>query len=171
MIQRANDPKAVEQLQLGGIDFTVSGSGTYATHIPTLNLTVMPFLVETYAQGWKFYDESKWLQAQFAKGPEKGVRFVSNFEAGFRSITTKDPIRTPADAKGKKLRTFPNANLAIALYTPPVGGTLFVAAKLANAGIGAITRALIPFMGATVAVLFLVTYWPALTRWLPSLLY
>ena len=28
------------------------------------------------------------------------------------------------------------ANLAIALYTPPVGGTLFVAAKLAHAGIG-----------------------------------
>jgi len=63
------------------------------------------------------------------------------------------------------------ANLAIALYTPPVGGTLFVAAKLANAGIGAITRALIPLMAASVSVLFLVTYWPGLTRWLPALLY
>ena len=39
------------------------------------------------------------------------------------------------------------ANLAIALYTPPVGGTLFVAAKLANAGIGEITRALVPLHG------------------------
>ncbi|MBP8295094.1 MAG: TRAP transporter large permease [Burkholderiales bacterium] len=63
------------------------------------------------------------------------------------------------------------ANLAVALYTPPVGGTLFVAAKLANAGIGAISRALIPLMSATVAVVFLVTYWPALTRWLPALLH
>ena len=62
------------------------------------------------------------------------------------------------------------ANLAVALYTPPVGGTLFVAAKLANAGIGGITRALVPLMSATVAVVFLVTYWPALTRWLPGLL-
>ncbi len=62
------------------------------------------------------------------------------------------------------------ANLAIALYTPPVGGTLFVAAKLANAGIGAISRALIPLMAATVSVVFLVTYWPALTRWLPRML-
>jgi tripartite ATP-independent transporter DctP family solute receptor len=106
--QLANDPKSVEQLQLGGIDFTVSGTGTYATHIPTLNLTVLPFIVETYQQGWKLYDESKWLQAQFAKGPEKGFRFLSTFEAGFRSMTTKDPIRVPADAKGKKLRTFPN---------------------------------------------------------------
>ena len=106
--QLANDPKAVEQLQLGGIDFTVTAPGTYATHIPTLNLTLLPFIVETYAQGWKLYDESKWLQAQFAKGPEKGFRFLASFEAGFRSMTTKDPIRVPADAKGKKLRTFPN---------------------------------------------------------------
>jgi tripartite ATP-independent transporter DctP family solute receptor len=106
--QLANDPKAIEQLQLGGIDFTVSGTGTYATHIPTLNLTALPYLVETYDQGWKLYDESKWMQAQFAKGPEKGFRFLSNFEAGFRSMTTKDALGTPADAKGKKLRTFPN---------------------------------------------------------------
>lgn len=106
--QLANDPKAVEQLQLGGIDFTVSGTGTYATHIPTLNLTALPYLVETYDQGWKLYDDSKWMQAQFAKGPEKGFRFLSNFEAGFRSMTTKDPLASPADAKGKKLRTFPN---------------------------------------------------------------
>lgn len=62
------------------------------------------------------------------------------------------------------------ANLAIALYTPPVGGTLFVAAKLANAGIGEISRALVPLMAASVTVLLLVTYFPALTRWLPTLL-
>ena len=106
--QLANDPKGVEQLQLGGIDFTVTGTGTYATHIPTLNLTAMPFILDSYQQGWKLYDESKWMQAQFAKGPEKGFRFLSTFEAGFRSMTTKDPLNTPADAKGKKLRSFPN---------------------------------------------------------------
>ena len=64
--------------------------------------------MESYDQGWKLYDESKWMQVQFAKGPEKGFRFLSNFEAGFRSMTTKDVLNTPADAKGKKLRTFPN---------------------------------------------------------------
>lgn len=58
------------------------------------------------------------------------------------------------------------ANLAIALYTPPVGGTLFVAAKIAGAGIGAISRALIPLMSATVIVVLFVTYVPALSLWL-----
>ena len=56
------------------------------------------------------------------------------------------------------------ANLAIALYTPPVGGTLFVAASLAKAGIGAITRHLIPMMTVTFLVVLIVTYVPATTK-------
>jgi tripartite ATP-independent transporter DctP family solute receptor len=106
--QLANDPKSVEQLQLGGIDFAVTGTGTYATHIPELNLTAFPYLVETYPQGWKFYDESAWLRKQFEKGPAKGFRFLATWEAGFRIMSTRDPLRTVEDAKGKKLRTFPN---------------------------------------------------------------
>ena len=86
--QLANDPKAVEQLQLGGIDFTVTGTGTYATHIPSLNLMLMPYLVDNYDQGWKLYDESKWLQKQFAEGPTTGFRFDATWEAWFRSMTT-----------------------------------------------------------------------------------
>jgi TRAP-type transport system periplasmic protein len=106
--QLGNDPKNIEQLALGGIDFTVSGTGSYAPHVPTLNLTALPYLVESYAQGWKLYDESKWLKAQFDKAPAKGFRFLATWEAGFRSMTTKEPLNSPDDAKGKKLRTFPN---------------------------------------------------------------
>ena len=106
--QLGNDPKNIEQLSLGGIDFTVSSTGSYAPHMASLNLTMLPFLVDSYEQGWKLYDESKWLQAQFDKAPQKGFRFLSTFEAGFRCMTTRDPLRSPEDAKGKKLRTFPN---------------------------------------------------------------
>lgn len=106
--QLANDPKAVEQLQLGGIDFTVTGTGTYSTHIPTLNLMQMPYLVDTYDQGWKLYDDSAWLKKQFDQGPPKGFRILAIWEAGFRQMTTKGPLNTPDDAKGRKLRTYPN---------------------------------------------------------------
>ena len=106
--QLGNDPKNIEQLALGGIDFTVSSTGSYAPHVPSLNLTMMPFLVDSYAQGWKLYDESKWLQDQFAKAPPKGFRFLATWEAGFRSMTTREALNSPDDAKGKKLRTFPN---------------------------------------------------------------
>lgn len=62
-------------------------------------------------------------------------------------------------------------NLSIALYTPPVGGTLFVAAKLCKASIGGMTKHIMPFMGMTVAVLFLTTYVPWLSKLLPKLIY
>lgn len=106
--QLGNDPKNIEQLVSGGIDFTVSATGSYAPHVDSLNLTMLPFMFDSYEQGWKFYDESKWLKAQFDKAPAKGFRFLATWEAGFRSMTTKEPLNSPADAKGKKLRTFPN---------------------------------------------------------------
>jgi len=106
--QLGNDPKNIEQLALGGIDFTVSSTGSYAPHVQTLNLTMMPFLVDNYKQGWALYDNSKWLKEQFDKAPAKGFRFLSTWEAGFRSMTTKGPINSPEQAKGMKLRTFPN---------------------------------------------------------------
>ncbi len=59
------------------------------------------------------------------------------------------------------------ANLAIALYTPPVGGTLFVAAKLANATIGEITKHLWLMMAATFSMVLVITYVPWLTTFLP----
>ena len=106
--QLGNDPKNIEQLVSGGIDFTVSATGSYAPHVDTLNLTMLPFMFDSYEQGWKFYDSSKWLKAQFDKAPAKGFRFLATWEAGFRCMTTKDVLNSPADAKGKKLRTFPN---------------------------------------------------------------
>jgi len=106
--QLGNDPKNIEQLVLGGIDFTVSSTGSYAPHVDSLNLTMLPFIVDSYEQGLKLYDESKWLKAQFDLAPQKGFRFLSTFEAGFRCMTTKGALGTPDDARGKKLRTFPN---------------------------------------------------------------
>jgi len=103
-----SDPKNIEQLVSGGIDFTVSSTGSYAPHVDTLNLAMLPFMFESFEQGWKWYDSSKWLKAQFDKAPAKGFRFLSTWESGFRCMTTKEALNSPADAKGKKLRSFPN---------------------------------------------------------------
>ena len=52
-------------------------------------------------------------------------------------------------------------NLAIGLYTPPVGGTLMVGMRLAGAGMLETTRALIPLFTISVVVLLVITYVPA----------
>lgn len=67
--------------------------------------------------------------------------------------------------------TFAVLNLMIGLTTPPVGVCLFVAANIAKISLGAITRAIWPFLLCNIVILLLVSYVPALSLWLPSLLF
>ena len=106
--QLGNDPQSIKALAEGRLDFTASATGSFAGLVPELNLTALPYLVESYEQGWRFYDESPWLRTQFDKMPAKGVRHLATWEAGFRSFTTRSALTRPEDAKGKKMRVFPN---------------------------------------------------------------
>jgi C4-dicarboxylate transporter DctM subunit len=54
-------------------------------------------------------------------------------------------------------------NLAIGLYTPPVGGTLMVGARLAGVGMGAVVKAMIPMMMISTSILLVVTYIPSIS--------
>jgi tripartite ATP-independent transporter DctM subunit len=60
-------------------------------------------------------------------------------------------------------------NLGIGLCTPPVGSVLFVGCAVARIPIWQAVRTIWPFYIASVAVLLLVTYIPALSLWLPRL--
>jgi tripartite ATP-independent transporter DctM subunit len=58
-------------------------------------------------------------------------------------------------------------NLCIGLCTPPVGSVLFVGVGVANTTIGKVIKPLMPLFLAMILVLFLVTYIPELSLWLP----
>lgn len=62
-------------------------------------------------------------------------------------------------------------NLMIGLLTPPVGMVLYVLARVTDTSFEAVVRATMPFLIPLVAVLLLVTYVPAVSMWLPTLLY
>jgi tripartite ATP-independent transporter DctM subunit len=62
-------------------------------------------------------------------------------------------------------------NLGIGLLTPPVGAVLFVGSAVAKLKIEAVVKALYPFFGAMLLVLALVTYVPAISLWLPNLMF
>ena len=61
-------------------------------------------------------------------------------------------------------------NLAIGTVTPPVAVNLYVASHISGASMTEISRWVMPFVVALVAVLLLVTYVPALSLWLPDAL-
>jgi tripartite ATP-independent transporter DctM subunit len=60
-------------------------------------------------------------------------------------------------------------NLCIGLCTPPVGSVLFIGVSVAGTGISKVIRPLLPLFVAMIAALLLVTYFPALSLWLPGL--
>lgn len=61
-------------------------------------------------------------------------------------------------------------NLAIGLFTPPVGVCLFVSCGIANISITDTIGAFLPYFFTMVAVLLLITYVPELVMYLPNLL-
>jgi len=60
-------------------------------------------------------------------------------------------------------------NLCIGLTTPPVGSVLFVGVGIAKTTIQKVVKPLIPLFLVMILALFLVTYFPQLSLWLPSL--
>jgi C4-dicarboxylate transporter DctM subunit len=62
-------------------------------------------------------------------------------------------------------------NMEIALIHPPVGLNLYVLATISDAPIGEVIRGVLPFLVLLVVVLGIITYVPALTMWLPGVVY
>jgi TRAP-type C4-dicarboxylate transport system permease large subunit len=61
-------------------------------------------------------------------------------------------------------------NLVIGLLTPPVGAVLYVACGVGKISLERLVRSLWPLILIEIGVLFLITYVPVISLWLPKLL-
>jgi tripartite ATP-independent transporter DctM subunit len=73
------------------------------------------------------------------------------------------PLAAMAGMDTVQLGVMMVVNLALGLYTPPVGTTLFITSSIAKVKIGETVRALVPFYFVALIVLLLMSYVPALT--------
>lgn len=60
-------------------------------------------------------------------------------------------------------------NLTVGLLTPPMGLVLFVTSSVSGLKLETLSKAILPFLAVQVAVIFLITYIPALTLTIPRL--
>ena len=60
-------------------------------------------------------------------------------------------------------------NLTVGLATPPMGLVLFVASAVSKERVTTISKAILPFIAVEIAVIFLITYFPALCMTIPRL--
>ena len=62
-----------------------------------------------------------------------------------------------------------SVNLTVGLATPPMGLVLFVASSVSREKVETISRAILPFLAVEVVVIFLITYFPAISMTIPRL--
>ncbi|MFZ5752609.1 MAG: TRAP transporter large permease, partial [Bacillota bacterium] len=79
------------------------------------------------------------------------------------------PIAVKAGVHPLHLGIITEVNLAIGLATPPVGVSLFVTSGITKTPLEDLMKAILPLLLIEIIVLFLITYVPSLTMFLPKL--
>jgi C4-dicarboxylate transporter DctM subunit len=99
---------------------------------------------------------------------------AGNFMEPTSIILIMAPILAPAAKRlGIDLVHFGiviDVNMEVGLCHPPVGLNLYVASMIAGMRITDLAGAVLPWLLTMLLFLLVVTYWPALTLWLPTLL-
>ena len=63
-----------------------------------------------------------------------------------------------------------SVNLTVGLVTPPMGLVLFVASSISGVKVESLAKAILPFLAVEVAVIFMITYFPPLSMFVPTAL-
>ncbi|ARF17388.1 TRAP transporter large permease [Sporosarcina ureae] len=96
--------------------------------------------------------------------------FIDAISAYYIFIPILLPIVLLFDVDPTVFGVFMTVNLAIGLFTPPVGLNLFVAAGISNTSIGQISKGVLPFVVSSIIILLLITFIPQISTFLPDLL-
>jgi C4-dicarboxylate transporter DctM subunit len=100
--------------------------------------------------------------------------FVGMFMETFACIIILTPVLLPAAMSvgidPVHFGLIMIVNLAIGLFTPPVGVNLFIAARISGSTMEDILKFMLPIYGVLIFVLMLITYIPQISLFLPGLL-
>lgn len=101
--------------------------------------------------------------------------FVGCFMEGTAAILILGPILIPAmQAMGlseTQACLVMIVNLMIGVVTPPVGVVLYVTSNVAKVSANRVVKATVPFLIPLFITLIIITFIPAITNWLPNLLF
>lgn len=96
--------KAIELTQTGAIDFVVAGTANLETFADVYEIYSMPYLFSSEEAYHAAMQDTDYMKQVYESTDEAGFRVLTWYNAGTRSFYAKEPIRTPDDLKGKKIR-------------------------------------------------------------------
>ncbi len=98
----------IEAVQIGTLDMVISSTGPLPNFVPETQVLDLPFLFRDYDHARGVLD-GEIGQELLAKVDEAGFKALAWTENGFRHITnSRQPVQTPADLAGLKIRTMEN---------------------------------------------------------------
>ena len=99
-----SEPSVIQQLQIGGIDFSRISISTLADIAPPLHVVQLPYLYRDSEHMWKVLD-GEIGQRLLTSFEDSGMVPLSWYDAGSRSFYTTDkPIRSLEDLQGMRIR-------------------------------------------------------------------
>lgn len=107
--QLGDDVPILTSLRSGTVDFAANSQGSISSVVPEYSAFGMPFLFPSLQAAWTVLDGP--VGQELAKrSAEKGLVVLGYWDNGIRHISNKvRPINVPADLKGLKIRTPPDA--------------------------------------------------------------
>ena len=96
--------------------------------------------------------------------------FIDAISAYYIFIPILLPIMILFEVDPTVFGVFMTVNLAIGLFTPPVGLNLYVATGISGTTLGEISRGVLPFVASSIIILLLITFVPWFSTFLPDLL-
>jgi tripartite ATP-independent transporter DctP family solute receptor len=107
--QLGDDAAMVTALRSGTLDMSANSQGAVAAVVPEYAALGMPFLFADVQKAWQLMDGP--IGKELAdKNAAKGMVLLGLWDNGIRHMSnSKRPLRVPADLKGLKMRTPPDA--------------------------------------------------------------
>ncbi|MBY8975932.1 TRAP transporter substrate-binding protein [Rhodobacteraceae bacterium NNCM2] len=103
-----SQPDAIEQIQVGAIDFANFNMGPMGPIVPLTNVLSLPFLFKDVDQMHRAMDGEVGEEFSAAM-EEKGIVGLAWYDSGSRSLyNSKKPIMKPEDVEGMKFRVMNN---------------------------------------------------------------
>ncbi len=138
--QLGTETQCLEKVQAGTLDITKVSAAAIGNFVPSYQIFGLPYIFNDEEHYWKVLDgpvgeEMLDVLKTRGDGSPSGLQGLGYFDSGSRSFYTVDPVASPADLKGKKIRVM-NDQVAMDMVqamggspTPISFGELYTALK------------------------------------------
>ncbi len=96
--------KAIELTQTGAIDFVVAGTANLETFASVYEIFSMPYLFTSEEAYHAVMNDTEYMKKIYESTDESGFRVLTWYNAGTRNFYATQPINTPEDLEGLKIR-------------------------------------------------------------------